>query len=497
MLSSCREKDYPLDGVVSVSFSFSTQENMTRAGHDWDDNLDNDDANDYDVVLLGSDYDSRIKFNSLRAFIYDNAGYICEITNGAYFELGETSYRFLGQIELTPAIYERVKDNKPCKVMLVANSTLSGTPDDFYKARFSVDNLKMPNGFIPMWGVATVNLNLQSHQDLGTVYLLRSAAKVEIKLSQSLVDEGIKIEDAFINKHAPNGYLFPTGWNSVGNTISLSHSGCYNPYDVSNTSQYFTKKSDSEIVIYLPEMNTDGADITIRVKKGDEIFQFANAIKFANYDNNGDVTDEKFNLVRNHHYQYTITSVNTGASLELKCTVQPWTLDEETWSYSDVVTVSNAGHIKWIAGTVNEELHRVGLTPSSPTATFTFGLETPLGATWRAEFVTIKGKQNAFRFVEGLEANISADGSYATGNIGKLVTLVVGTTGTATIENNEAYLRILVILPDGRTIRVSGMLHHDENESGGTEGEGTEGEGTEGEGTEEEENQEYVIVQTP
>ena len=431
---------------------------MTRAGYDWDDNLDNN-ANDYDA-WGGSDYDNRIEINSLRAFIYDKVGYVCEITNKTYFELSETSYRFLGQIELTSDIlYERVM-GKPCKVMLVANSTLPDNPNNFDQAKFSVDNLQMPNGFIPMWGVATVNLNLQSHQDLGTVYLLRSAAKVEIKLSQSLVDEGLKIEDAFINKHAPNGYWFPTGWNSVGNTISLSHNGCYNPLSVSNTSQYFTKSSDSEAVIYLPEMETDGADITIRVKKGDEIFQFANAIKFANYVG-GSATSTTFNLVRNHNYQYTITGVNVGAGLDLDCSVLDWEEDLEEWVYSDVPTVPANGYISWETGTVSG--NRVYLTPSAPTAKFTFGLETPLGASWRAEFVTIKGKQNAFKFTQGLNANISADGSYATGNIGELVTLVVGTTGFAEVENNEAYLRILVVLPDSRTIRVSSMLHKDAN----------------------------------
>jgi hypothetical protein len=196
------------------------------------------------------------------------------------------------------------------------------------------------------------------------------------------------------------------------------------------------------------------------VKKGDEIFQFANAIKFANYVD-GDVTDEKFNLVRNHHYQYTITKVNTGAGLDLDCSVLDWTLDEESWVYSDVPTIPANGYISWETGTVSG--NRVYLTPSVPTAKFTFGLETPLGASWRAEFVTIKGKQNAFKFTQGLNANISADGSYATGNIGELVTLVVGTTGFAEVENNEAYLRILVILPDSRTIRVSSMLHKDAN----------------------------------
>lgn len=478
VLSSCGERDYPHDEEIMVSFSFSTQENMTRAGHDWDDNLDNDDANDYDVVLLGSDYDSRIKFNSLRAFIYDNSGdFVCEITNRAYFELSKDIYRFLGGIRLTSDMYEQLDVDEDgvvdaCKVMLVANSTfLDEDPAKFSTTTFSVDNLKMPNGFIPMWGVTTATLNFQPNQDLGNIYLLRSAAKVEIKLSQSLIDEGIKIEDAFINKHAPNGYLFPTGWNSVGNTVSLSHSGCYNPIDVSNTPQYFTKSSDSEVVIYLPEMETKDADITIHVKKGDEIFQFANAIKFANYDNNGDVTDEKFNIVRNHHYQYTITSVNIGASLKLKCNVLDWEEDLEEWEYSDVPMVStNNGHINWTAGVVNG--NRVNLTPSAPYATFTFGLEAPVGASWHAEFVTIKGKQKAFKFTQGNNASIATDGSFATGTIGKFVSLTISTTGSADVENNEVYLRIYVILPNGNTIRVSSMLHKDENS-------------------------EYVIVQTP
>jgi hypothetical protein len=51
--------------------------------------------------------------------------------------------------------------------------------------------------------------------------------------------------------------------------------------------------------------------------------------------------------------------------------------------------------------------------------------------------------------------------------------LTIGTTGTATVGNNEAYLRIWVILPDGRTIRVSDMLYSENEEK------------------------EYVIVQTP
>jgi hypothetical protein len=41
VLSSCGERDYPYDEEIMVSFSFSAQERLTRAGHAWDDNFDN------------------------------------------------------------------------------------------------------------------------------------------------------------------------------------------------------------------------------------------------------------------------------------------------------------------------------------------------------------------------------------------------------------------------------------------------------------------------
>jgi hypothetical protein len=137
-----------------------------------------------------------------------------------------------------------------------------------------------------------------------------------------------------------------------------------------------------------------------------------------------------------------------------------------------VLSIPNDGYITWTKGNKNGD--RVNLGPSSPTATFTFGIEAPIGATWRAEFVTIKGKQNAFKFTQGLNANISADGSYATGEIGVggNVTLEISTTGFAEVENNEAYLRLFVITPYGTTISVpSKKSENDDND--------------------------YVIVQTP
>ena len=478
MLSSCimENGECPPDGKVVISFSFSTQENMTRGGHTWGDNLDNNTTNDYETST-GENYDTRIRVKSLRAFIYDAQGCICEITNKTYFELDDltseaiepTRYRFLGEVELTPEVYKRAK-GKECKIMLVANSTLGENPADFGTTKFSIDDITFPNGFIPMWGVVSKTLTLEPQQDLGTIYLLRSVAKVEVKLSNELFNAGYKIKEVFVNKYALDGYWFPKGWNSVTNTTALAHAGCYYPTtNLSDVAKVFSNNdAKSSSVIYLPEMATTNSDMSIVITDGNNSeYRFDNAIKFANYAD-GSATTTTFDVVRNHHYQYTITKVNTGVNLELTCKVQPWTLVEESWDYTDVPAVYTGGYITWSSSSsVNND--RVNLTSSA--ATFTFGLSAPENATWRAEFVTIKGNQNAFKFTEVVGGNNQI--SYATGDVGKLVTLTIGTTGTATVGNNEAYLRIWVILPDGRTIRVSDMLYSANEEK------------------------EYVIVQTP
>lgn len=496
MLSSCimENSQCPPDGKVVISFSFSTQDNMTRAGHTWGDNLDNNPDNNYDVSV-GEDYDTRIKVKSLRAFIYDNQNnYICEIVNKTYFELDvdgsnaiePNGYKFLGELELTPEIYSSLKD-KECKIMLVANHTLPSEYTDYANTTFSVNDIAFPNGFIPMWGITTKTLTLEPQQDLGTIYLLRSAAKVEVELSDNLVRDGYTIQSVAINKYAANGFWFPNGWNQVENTINLYHLsqegqvGSYNPYASIEfaTNKSFTNNSAStSSVVYLPEMNTNGVAMTVVLSKGSSTFTFNNAIKFANYDESGSATSTTFNVVRNHHYQYTINKVNVGSNLELTCVVQPWTLVEESWDYTDVPQSNTEGKINWHnygEGNFNQGRYSgeyVEFGSSYPHAMFKFALTGPKNATWRAEFVTKKGRQNAFKFVSDannsipcLNATLSADGFVATGDISagtttEFVTLSVNKAfdNNTTGVDDEAYLRISVVLSDGRVINANDVL---------------------------------------
>ena len=370
----------------------------------------------------------------------------------------------------------------------MANSTLDGDKPAETET-FSVSEIAFPDGFIPMWGVTTTRLTLVSQQDLGTIYLLRSAAKVEVKLSEALVTAGYKIQSVTINKYAATGYWFPTGWDGVAYTTSLTHEGCYRPYinfGYSDNKSFTNNTKQTSSVIYLPEMNTaNNVSMSVELSNGTSTFSFDNAIKFAQY-SNGSATNETFNVVRNHYYQYTINQVNTGVSLGLTCVVQPWTLVEESWDYTDLPAVADNGHITWLDATPQD--NRVYLNASNQYATFSFGLSAPESATWRAEFVNKEGKQNAFRFtkvVNDAEVNNDANNPnyYMTGNVGEMVTLRVRYTDSNITEDNEAYLRILVILSDGRIIQVSELL--DERKVTGDDGTITTIEG-----------HEYVMVQT-
>lgn len=454
---SCAKDDDVLvggeDNPITVSFVLSTQNTLTRAAEGettW---------GDYDDKVLGNDFENQIK--SVALIVYNSANEkVDEINEFQYFSAnGSDPDGCAESYLLTAEITETIGTTGDYRFVVVANATLK--EGDVDNSTYSIANINTTG--IPMWGAVTKSVSTNSNVDLGTIHLLRAVAKIELKLATTISSQ-FNIGDAKITKSNSKGFVFPAA-KTVESTLNLNHAAqsfnpLYNDSDLSSNLVFTTASDGKSSYIYVTEWATiaENPKIALQILDGSKTYPFE--IELRNYVD-GKPTGDYHNIVRNHHYQYTITSVNTGAGLDLDCSVLDWEEDLEEWVYSDVPTVSENGHISWKVGNVSG--NRVILDPSSPTAKFTFGLETPLGASWRAEFVTIKGKQNAFKFTEGLNANISADGSYATGNIGELVTLVVGTTGFAEVENNEAYLRILVILPDSRTIRVSSMLHHDAN----------------------------------
>ena len=457
------------DNPVSIHFRMSmdnSSSSMTRVAT-WGDEY---------TSIAGNSFDEQIDVSTVRVSVFEEETFKGAVSDLICYKSGKT-YEFYGEISNI-----EFEANHDYKFMVFANCA---SVDD-YKETGSYNNLTfnttdvvLDQKYIPMWGVKEFKLtqsgtagNDQYLYDLGTIWMLRSVAKVQVFLGQGVTDFTIK--SVTIRNHGASGYSLPLSWNKVANTQNLSwkaentdaHS--FNPKQGIATSglNLSAEVEGAKYVAYLPEQVNDGnvvMDVVVVDNAGAE-YTFENAIYLKDY-----ASGQTLDLMRNHYYEYTITKVNTGVNLELTCKVQPWTLVKESWDYTDVPAVYEDGYIHWTVGSVNNG--RVNLTSSN--ATFTFGLSAPENATWRAEFVTIKGNQNAFEFTEVKGGNNY--GSYATGEVGEKVELTIGATGTASVENNEAYLRIVVILPDGRTIRVSDMLYSADVH----------------------EQKEYVIVQTP
>lgn len=462
------------DNPVSIHFRMSmdnSSSSMTRAAT-WGDPYNS---------IAGNVFDEQIDVSTVRVSVFEGETFKGAVSDLICYKNGDT-YEFYG--EISNIEFEADKDYK---FMVFANCEgIDGynTSGDYGDLSFQTTDVVLNEKYIPMWGVKEFKLtqsgtvgNDQYLYDLGTIWMLRSVAKVQVFLGSAVTDFAIK--SVTIRNHGAAGYSLPLSWNKVSDTQALSwkdenadaHS--FNPMSgIASVGLNLSEEIEGEkYVAYLPEqINTAGnvvMDVVVEDNDG-ATYSFENAIYLKDYTAQGQPT---LDLMRNHYYEYTITKVNTGVNLELTCKVQPWTLVEEEWDYTDVPAAYEDGYIHWTVGSVNND--RVSLTPSSPNATFTFGLSAPENATWRAEFVTIKGNQNAFEFTEVKGGNNY--GSYATGEVGEKVELTIGATGTASVENNEAYLRIVVILPDGRTIRVSDMLYSADVH----------------------EQKEYVIVQTP
>lgn len=479
-LSSCVQEDTSSpdfiggeDNPFTISFVLSTQDILTRAESDttWGD--------EYDKVI-GNEFENQIKNLSLIIYNSTTDTVVATITDFNYFAMaGAADDRCAESYLITTEITEQIGVAGNYRFVVVVNADLA---DNAENTTYELSNIN--NDGIPMWGAVTKTISANSNVDLGTIHLLRAVAKIEIQLGDEIEDE-FSIRRAVVTKYNTQGYVFPSvKKNEVTNNNHDNQT--FNVYGESSLDEnlIFTvadNKKSSYLYITEWAATDDNAKIALQFENDNTAYE----IEFKNYVGgkpNGDPHD----IVRNHHYKYTINQVNTGVSLGLTCVVQPWTLVEESWDYTDLPAVADNGHITWLDATPQD--NRVYLNASNQYATFSFGLSAPESATWRAEFVNKEGKQNAFRFtkvVNGAEVNNDANNPnyYMTGNVGEMVTLRVRYTDSNITENNEAYLRILVILSDGRIIQVSELL--DERKVTGDDGTITTIEG-----------HEYVMVQT-
>lgn len=281
---------------------------------------------------IGTSFENRIAPETLRVEIYsaDN-NYIGKVENLVYWPISEdgSRYQFNGEV---PVALLNDAANLPAdampnyKFMVYANCA----EGDNAALTYEFNDLDINTGAIPMWGVKQADLSdllANRVQALGTISLLRAAAKVEVIVDEALTD--CVINSASINYHNRQGYALPTGWESAVSTERLDRNYVFRGYRSLHTSahSFIEVEEGRKFVLYIPEYDNAlfpdfEAKVSVSVTHNSSVMDFPDALQFRSYENGhpkGDVN----NIVRNTIYRFRITQINSG-DLVLNYEVADW-----------------------------------------------------------------------------------------------------------------------------------------------------------------------------
>lgn len=352
VLASCvNDEEGPClpDGKTQVIFSLVLPDNAQTRAEDpyWEE---------------GVGIDNNIDLSSIKLLIYDGSGvckgiltsanltYIPRQTKTERYE--ETVYDCIGTVPAT--IKNNLVANTEYRFVILANcnasiaNTISWS--DLSKVTFPRTQESMP-----MWGVQSGTLSLKAGESmyLGTITLLRAKAKVTVKLGADSTDdtstsgdttggttsETVDKLDGFtyiksvqVLNYSNNGFIVPEVAADVTATpedLAVSRIG----YEV-GTGDFIVQGSTStdSLSLYLLEYkNSEAAAETeaklivtlgkmVNEKEEIKTFDFA-PIKFCTYVD-GKPSGTPFDIVRNHHYKFTITEVVGG--LYVVPTIADW-----------------------------------------------------------------------------------------------------------------------------------------------------------------------------
>ena len=465
---------------------------------------DNLDWNDEYATHVGNDFESRINTSDLLVLAYQTNG-----TFAAELPIIMRGTNNDGKVEFMCKLPDELVSSNPTsmKFMVLANCLNSGYRLSYNGLVPNVEGLmySIPTQIaswaaIPMWGVKThsfayTNGSMNGNQDLGTIDVLRSTAKVGVKLSAELAAKytlgGLKI-----NRVAASGYSVPNGWNGTVQTDYLIHDNCFRQVQGDNPTvadvAKFIAATDGTQYTYVPETaNSADSEIAIALTltetnpaeaKAPEVltFDYTSGLKFRPY-TDGAPNGDPYNIVRNHYYEYTINKVESGKPVELTLTVKPWDVVTESIQFTDEVSVNEGDKMIWSGTKVKpgisdpSSIFIDGASSPADAAVATFKINTPVGATW---YASMEGDKDAFSFIvettsddsnklpgttQKTENGVTTTVYWkkvtsVTGNVGEPSVLRIITNAPTVSENKAVSLKIAVITLDGRTIMANAEL---------------------------------------
>ncbi len=368
----------------------------------------------------GSGYENYIDVNKLHILFFNKTNDVFmeefkfepenvkPVDNSEYPQVWELS----GQI-LNPPIYG-------FKVVVLANwykdivlTPGTTTIEDLCKAEWAMcDGISFPlvpssEVTIPMYGVKTIDDSFVFKKDLinnlGQIDMLRSVSKIIVRTDADVTQT---LESVVLKKFntgiacAPLGVYDNTRNLPYGNSVHL-----YNNNDDNTVVEdlVFSSSADKKVwTVYVPEYrNTDpetGArrrdctSIDLKFTGIDKTY----SLDFRDYsiDDNG----KRFNIVRNHIYDYTINSLG-AYDADITLVAQPWEVNSIDLDYKKTVGVSSP--INWTDQNHNDISNNKVIAQTAGDLVCEFTISSPLGATWYAVFEEKSGDLDHFRFDDG------------------------------------------------------------------------------------------------
>ena len=309
------------DDAVRVAFRMSYANGNTRAANEgWD---------DYDPKDNGTAYENAINTEQLQIKVCDENGTIIgDVENVIAINNGTDTnpdYSITGTWENAADKLSKAK-----KIMVFANcGTSIVTPDNIQNLAFA---RSATTQYIPMWGVTTLTneLVVGKSNNLGTIDLLRSLAKVKVKLADGMKSRKYSLGAMQLNNYNTSGYTLPLTYNTVASTAAIRFGNSLHANSSWAQSIVMTGDGDESIMLYIPEYDNINAaadrkaTISLQLMRdGEEEGNYT--LHFCNYTPEGAPdAASTYNIQRNHYYEYTAELTDDQVKIVLN--VKEWNL---------------------------------------------------------------------------------------------------------------------------------------------------------------------------
>ena len=309
------------DNAVMVAFRMSYANGNTRAA--------NEGWNDYDPKDDGTAYENAINTEQLQIKVCDENGTIIgDVDNVIAINNGTDTnpdYSITGTWENAADKLSKAK-----KIMVFANcGTSIVTPGNIQNLAFTRASTTQ---YIPMWGVTTLTneLVVGKSNNLGTIDMLRSLAKVKVRLADGMKARNYSLGALQLNNYNTSGYTLPLTYNTAASTAAIRFGNSLHANSSWAQSIAMTGNADESIMLYIPEYDninaaTDRkATISLQLMRdGEEEGNYT--LHFCNYTPEGAPdAASTYNIQRNHYYEYTVG--RTDDQVKIVLNVKEWNL---------------------------------------------------------------------------------------------------------------------------------------------------------------------------